>query len=185
MTEMTLEDVIVRVVPSSGEPPELADERVRVVLLREAAGARRLPIWIGAAEGDALALQLGGEALPRPLTPDLMARLLEAAGARVERVTIASLSEHTFFATIAIAVGGDSREVDARPSDALNLAARVRAPIYVDDDVLERAGIASDELDRELDELRERIGMEEGAPGEWQSLSPELVKSLHPVPGKK
>jgi bifunctional DNase/RNase len=139
-----------------------------------------LPIWVGAPEGDALALQLGGDSLPRPLTADLMARLLEASGASVERVTVNSLRDETFYAVVRIMTRADAQELDARPSDALNLAARVGARIFVDDQVMEQAGIAGDDLERELAETCEKYGWDLEAPGEWRSLSPELVKALHP-----
>jgi RNA polymerase sigma factor (sigma-70 family) len=178
MVEVELEDVVVRVLePAKGEElPRLANERLRVVLLKEVGGERRLPIWIGAFEGDALALHLGGESLPRPMTADLMARLLEAADARVERVRIASLREKTFYATIAVA----GQEVDARPSDALNLAARVGVPIFVDDAVMDEAGRIGDSLYEDLDRL-EVDWLEVDPEGEWASLSPALVKSLYPA----
>jgi RNA polymerase sigma factor (sigma-70 family) len=177
MVEVTLEDVVVRVLaPAEGEElPRLANERLRVVLLKERDGERRLPIWVGAPEGDALALHLGDESMPRPLTADLMARLLEAAGARIESVRVSSLRDSTFFATIVVA----GQEVDARPSDALNLAARVGAPIFVDDAVMEQAGRAGDMLTEELDAIETRL-VEVDADSEWASLSPALVKSLYP-----
>jgi bifunctional DNase/RNase len=122
--------------------------------------------------------------MPRPLTADLMARLLEAAGAGVERVTISSLRENTFYAVVLIATGDGAQEIDSRPSDALNLAARVGAPIFVDDEVMATAGIAGEDLERELAELCEKYGFDQEA-GEWRSLSPELVKALHPPPRRK
>jgi uncharacterized protein len=186
MPEVTLEDVIVRALPEEAEEPRLANERVRVVLLREKGGeGRRLCIWVGPPEGDALALQLGGDSMPRPLTADLMARLLEAAGARIERVTISSLREETFYANVRVVGADGAQEIDARPSDALNLAARVDAPIFVDDEVMASAGIAGDDLERELAEVYEKYGYPAEAPGEWRSLSPELVKALHPPPGRR
>jgi len=177
MVDVVLEDVVVRVLePAEGEElPRLANERLRVVLLKERDGERRLPIWVGAPEGDALALHLGDESMPRPLTADLMARLLEAAGAQVESVRISSLRGRTFFATVVVA----GQEIDARPSDALNLAARVGAPIFVDDAVMEQAGRSGDSLDAELDELEAQF-LDVDADSEWASLSPALVKSLYP-----
>ena len=183
MPEVTLEDVIVRALPESGEESQLVNDRLRVVLLREKGGSRRLlPIWIGAAEGDSLALELGGDSMPRPLTADLMARLLDAAGARIRRVTINSLREDTFYAVVEIVTGDAAREIDSRPSDALNLAARVGSPVFVDDEVMARAGIAGDDLERELAETCEKYGFDEEAAGEWRSLSPDLVKALHRPP---
>src|SRR5207244_9861233 len=164
MVEVTLEDVVVRVLAlvEGEELPRLANERLRVVLLKEAEGERRLPIWVGAPEGDALALHLGDESMPRPLTADLMARLLEAAGAEVEQVRITSLRDSTFFATVVVA----GHDLDARPSDAPNLAARVGAPIFVDDAVMEQAGRVGEMLDEELDTMEARW-LEVEAEGEW------------------
>jgi hypothetical protein len=189
MIEVTLDDVLVRVLEedADAELPRLADERLRVVLLAERGGGRVLPIWIGSPEGDALALQLGGEAMPRPLTADLTARLVEAAGARIERVAVSSLREKTFYAIVTVDAGGERREVDARPSDALNLALRVGAPIFVDSAVLEESALAADGLDARLDALeREWLSEGDNAPraGQWRSLTPQLVKSFHPELGR-
>jgi RNA polymerase sigma factor (sigma-70 family) len=177
MIEVSLEDVVVRVLPENGDrEPTLANE-LRIVLLRERGGERVLPIWVGAPEGDSLALELGGESTPRPLTPDLMARLLEAAAARVERVVISSLQEKTFYAVVVVSGASGPREVDARPSDALNLAARVGARVYVEDGVLEQSAIRAAEIFGDLDRVREKAGEPE-LEGEWRSLSPELVRTV-------
>ena len=177
VVEVTLEDVVVRVAEGNGEP-RLADESRRIVLLKEKGGERVLPIWIGEPEAAALALELGGEAMPRPLTADLMAKLLGAAGAAVERVTVNSLREDTFYATIVLETSAGPQEVDARPSDALNLAVRVGAPIFVDDAVMEHA--FTGDLDEKVREEEARRGLESGPEGEWRSLSPEMVKALYP-----
>lgn len=176
MIEVVPENVVVRMVEDESR---LASERLRIVVLREKDGDRRLPIWIGAAEGDALALHLGGDALPRPLTIDLAGRLVEAAGARVEDVRISALREKTFYAVVRLAVGDRVEEVDARPSDALNLAVRVGAPVFVDDEVMEQAGRRPDNLEAEFDSYPLE---EERPPGVWRPLSAELVKSLYPAP---
>jgi uncharacterized protein len=186
MSQVTLEDVLVRAVPDGAEVPRLANERLRVVLLREKGPeGRLLCIWVGPPEGDVLALQLGGGSMPRPLTADLTARLLEATGGRIERVTISSLRDETFYAVVRVVGGDGAQGIDARPSDALNLAARVDAPIFVDDEVMASAGIVGDDLERELAEVYEKYGYLEEVAGEWRSLSPELVKALHPPPGRK
>ena len=163
MVEMVIEDVVAR---------DAAELTMRVVLLRERKGRRLLPIWIGPTEGDSLALQLGGESLPRPLTSDLTARLLEATGARVDQVTINRLSEKTFYATVS--VGGS--EVDARPSDALNLAARVGAPIFAAKAVLEEAAVGGDNLDEELAAMEEELGRPREPDATWSSLTAADVK---------
>ena len=179
MIEVTLEDVVVRVLEDAGdgEPPQLGARQIRIALLREKDGDRVLPIWIGAHEGDSLAVQLTGKAMPRPLTADLMARLLEATGATIDRVTVSSLREKTFYAVIALSSGGETREVDARPSDAINLAVRVGAPILVDDSIMESSGIRADEV---LGKLEDDSPFEDEPEGEWRSLSAELLESLHP-----
>ena len=104
MIEFELYDVLVHAVPGEDAPPRLTNERLRIMVLGEKDGERVLPIWIGAPEGDALAWHRGGEATPRPLTSDLMARLLETTGGRIESVTISSLREETFYAEVDRAV---------------------------------------------------------------------------------
>jgi hypothetical protein len=173
--EVELRDVVVRM-----QGDELASEN-RIVLLQEKGGARVLPIWVGPPEGDSLVLALGSEPVPRPLTADLMARLLEATGARVDRVEVSSLRENTFYGVVhLVTVAGEAREADARPSDALNLAVRVGAPIFVDQELFDESALASGEpgdLDGELAKAAEEHGFGP-IEGEWTSLSPELVRSV-------
>jgi len=116
----------------------------RVVILKEKVSDRYLPIWIGPAEADAIAVKLQGVNVPRPLTHDLMNSMLDTLGARIESIAVTDLKNDTFYARIYININGSQLEVDSRPSDALALAVRVEAPIYVDDSVLERAGILLD-----------------------------------------
>ncbi len=175
MIEMRLEDVIVRV--AEDDPMQVVADQ-RIVLLKEADGDRLLPIWIGAAEGNSLALRLTGETTPRPVTSDVMVELLRVTGARVERVAVTSLREKTFYAVIAIAANGRIDELDARPSDALNLAVRVGAPIFVDDGVLEQGAMPAGDLHARLDAEADEAD-HELPPGEWRSLSAELLQSLY------
>jgi bifunctional DNase/RNase len=105
----------------------------RVVILREKDTDRYLPIWIGPAEADAIAVRLQDVAVARPLTHDLLRNLIE------------QLSNDTFFARIILDVNGQTVEVDSRPSDAIALAVRVDAPIYAEDSVLDRAGVLLDD----------------------------------------
>jgi bifunctional DNase/RNase len=189
MVEVAIEDVVVRILAedADAEHPRLAKEHVRVVLLREKEGERVLPIWVGPPEGDALALHLAGASFPRPITADLMARLLDAAGARIERVVVNSLRENTFYATVSLVAKGEVTEVDARPSDAFNLALRVGAPIFVDSEVMEKA-IPAEEIEGGMTALeREWLGGEgePEPPSEWRSLTPELVRSFYPAAGRK
>lgn len=176
MIEVNVQDVMTRF---AGDEP--VDERMRVVLLREQAGDRVLPIWIGAPEGDSLVLRLAGEETPRPLTADLTARLVEALGGRVERIVVSSLREKTFFAVVTVSGPEGRTDVDARPSDALNLASRLGAPVYVDEALLDQVGLVGDDLHRKLNEEEELVAGV-AAEGEWRSVSPELVRSLWKMP---
>lgn len=115
------------------------------LVLGEVDGNRRLPIIIGAFEAQAIALELEKIQPPRPMTHDLLRDLFESVGAEVLDVVIDELREGTFFAKIRYIHEGDEDQLDSRPSDAVALAVRVDAPIYVAPDVLEEAGIPSDE----------------------------------------
>ncbi|HXM57160.1 MAG TPA: bifunctional nuclease domain-containing protein [Candidatus Dormibacteraeota bacterium] len=114
-------------------------EARHVVVLREVDGERRLRLWVGPYEAEMLAFHLEGLELGRPLTYAFAARLLEAGGATLEEVRISRLSEGTFYADAVVAAGGTSRSVDARPSDALNLAALLGRPVRVAPEVLATA----------------------------------------------
>jgi len=116
----------------------------RVVILKEAVAERYLPIWIGPAEADAIAVQLQGIAVPRPLTHDLLQSVIASLGARVVRILVNDLKNDTFFAKITLAVDGGEMEIDSRPSDAIALAVRVKVPIFAEDAVLDKAGIFLD-----------------------------------------
>jgi bifunctional DNase/RNase len=122
----------------------------RVVILKEKETNRYLPIWIGAAEADAIAVKLQGVSVPRPLTHDLLQSVVNAFGAKIQSIIVSELKNDTFFAKILISVDGSQMEIDSRPSDAIALAVRVSAPIFVDESVLERAGIW---LDKESGKL--------------------------------
>jgi len=114
------------------------------LILNEVHGNRRLPIIIGTFEAQAIALELEHIKPPRPMTHDLLKNMVEAFGAEVHQVFINDLSEGTFFAKILYNDNGQEREQDARPSDAIALAVRFDASIYVDGAILDEAGIVSD-----------------------------------------
>ena len=116
----------------------------RVVILKEKTSDRYLPIWIGPNEADAIAVKLQGASIPRPLTHDLLSSVIATLGARIESITVTDLKNDTFYATIALVVDGKQIDVDSRPSDALALSVRAEAPIFVDDSVLDKAGILLD-----------------------------------------
>ena len=109
------------------------------ILLKEVDGKKRLPIIIGAFEAQAIALEIEGIKPPRPLTHDLLKQLTDSLGATVLEVIIDELRDNTFYAKIILEVSGFSQELDARPSDAIALAVRTQAPIFVAETVMEAA----------------------------------------------
>jgi len=109
-----------------------------VVILQEEDGERTLPIWIGASEANAIALELQGVRPERPLTHDLMKLLVSGLGGELRRVVIAALRENTYLAQLLIYRGTDVFEVDARPSDSIALALRMNSPIFLNEELLQR-----------------------------------------------
>lgn len=110
-----------------------------IVVLREAEGQRILPIWIGPGEAQAIRRILSEETFPRPLTHDLLVIILEGLKAKITRVVISDLRENTFFASVIVEHGSEVLSVDARPSDSIALALRAKAPIYVNEKLLQPA----------------------------------------------
>jgi hypothetical protein len=110
-----------------------------IVILRDAEGDRVLPIWVGVFEANAIALQLENIATPRPMTHDLLRNVLRDLHAEVERIVVSDLRDATFFALIHLQVSGERVAVDARPSDAIALALRTQAPIFVEEHVIDSA----------------------------------------------
>ena len=116
----------------------------RVVILKEKASDRYLPIWIGPAEAEAIAIKLQNVAVPRPLTHDLLSSAIDTLGAVVNSIIVNDLKNDTFFAKVILDVDGKQVELDSRPSDALALAVRTGVPIFADESVLDKAGILLD-----------------------------------------
>lgn len=112
-----------------------------VVILRDDAYKRWLPIVVGPAEAQAIAMQLENVDPPRPMTHDLMKHILDKLDVTISRIVVNALRENTYYATIDIKEDGNEAELDARPSDAIALALRTRSPIFVDEIVMKRAGI--------------------------------------------
>lgn len=117
----------------------------RVVVLKETDSDRYLPIWIGPFEADAITIQLQGVQVARPLTHDLLKSVIRELGVKVSHVLVNELRNDTFFAQIVADVNGKSVEIDSRPSDAIALAVRVGAPIFVAEQVMEIASITPEE----------------------------------------
>lgn len=138
MIEMTIDSI--RVSPMNPMDPHY------VVILKGKQAERYLPIWIGEPEANSIALKLRNVDLARPLTHDLLNSVISNLGASVSFILVSDLHSDTFYAKIALDVNGKQIEIDSRPSDAIALAIRVAAPIYVEEAVLDKAGIM---LDRE------------------------------------
>jgi bifunctional DNase/RNase len=118
-----------------------------VVILRDAEEKSFLPIWIGVYEASAIALQLEGVTTPRPMTHDLLRNVLEKLGAEVVRVTVTDLVDNTFLAIILLRLDGREILLDSRPSDAIALALRAGAPLFVEESVLEKSQASSEKED--------------------------------------
>ena len=110
-----------------------------IVILKDKEGDRVLPIWVGVFEANAIALQIENISTPRPMTHDLLRNILSEIAADVQRIVVCELKENTFYAMIYLDCEGQTMAVDARPSDAIALALRTKAPIFVEDAVVESA----------------------------------------------
>ena len=171
MVEMTIESIRVSLMNYQ-----------RVVILKEKGNDRYLPIWIGPAEADAIAVRLQDVTVARPLTHDLMRSIIDALGATVEYIVVNDLTNDTFFARIMLRVDGKPMEIDSRPSDAIALAVRVQVPIFADESVLEKAGVRLDQEGRPVESTTGE-GAEpakEASPEELEKLSPfrDVIEGL-------
>lgn len=123
-----------------------------ILLLQQVDGNETLPIWIGKPEADAIALALGKVVTPRPLTHDLVKNVFDGLKVMVTRIVITEIIENTYYALIQASDGRREVSIDARPSDAVAVALRVQAPIFIEDDVLEVR--RADELEEWLKNLK-------------------------------
>ena len=144
-----------------------------IVLLREHDAPHRvLPIFVGGPEAAAIALSLSGQTPPRPLTHELMASIVEQLDARVDSVEVTELLDGAFLAHLTLSGPTGHQQLDSRPSDAIALAIRLGAPMFVSEAVLDEAGTVLDESSDELDD--ETI---DGAVAEFRSFLDELDPS--------
>lgn len=128
LIEMTIKGLMVD--PTTNMP---------IVILRDKEGEKVLPIWVGIFEANAIAMQIENVATPRPMTHDLLRNVIADLKATVQRIVVSDLQENTFYALIYLTVNGETVAIDARPSDAIALALRTRAPIFVEDAVIDSA----------------------------------------------
>ena len=110
-----------------------------IVILRDKEGQKVLPIWVGIFEANAIALQIENISTPRPMTHDLLRNVIQDLKASVQKVVVCDLQDNTFYALIYLGLHGDTLAIDARPSDAIALALRTEAPIFVEQAVLDQA----------------------------------------------
>jgi bifunctional DNase/RNase len=123
-----------------------------IVILRDEAGERTLPIWVGPVEANAIALQVENVEPPRPMTHDLLRGIISDLGASLVRLVISDLRDGTYYAYLQLKRDEEVLFVDARPSDAIALSLRARAPIFVENAVMERVGssdVSADQADSE------------------------------------
>ncbi|NWF50853.1 MAG: bifunctional nuclease family protein [Ignavibacteriaceae bacterium] len=147
------------------------------ILLKEIGGNRRLPIIIGAFEAQAIALEIENIKPPRPLTHDLLKNVIENLGGVVVEIQVSELRENTFIAKIILELAGLTNEIDARPSDAIALAVRTQAPIYVADSVMDTASFVPSE-ESERFELQKETEEEESVSGSKEAKIAALQTKL-------
>ena len=169
MVEMTIESIRVSLMNYQ-----------RVVILTEKESDRYLPIWIGPAEADAIAVRLQDVQVARPLTHDLLCSVIEELGGSIDHIFVNDLSNDTFFAKIVLRVDGRSVDIDARPSDAIALAVRAQVPIYADESVLEKAGVRLDEESGTIEGVGDTDETKEASPEELEKLGPfrDVIEGL-------
>ena len=156
-----------------------------VVVLEDMEKTRLVPIWIGVNEGNAIALEMQGEKFPRPLTHDLIINILKELKGEIEKVVISDLKDNSYYALIYLKFNGKIIEVDARPSDSLALAVRVKCPIFIDEKVLAKCPamegpITHEEIEKFKETLKTMTPeeffkkLEEAPPAESPESSSEL-----------
>ncbi len=119
--------------------------QLRVVILKDPVSGRYLPIFIGPCEAEAIAMKLQNVNMERPMTHDLLKSVIAELGGEVQRIVVNDLRNDTFFARIVVEQDGQTREIDARPSDAIALSVRLDVPIFVEESVMDRASITAEE----------------------------------------
>lgn len=138
-----------------------------IVILRGKETDHVLPIWIGIFEANAIAMQLEGITRPRPMTHDLINSIIDSLNGVVEYIYIHDLKDNTYYAEISIKAGEKPLKIDARPSDAINIALRSKAPIFVSEEVLVKSQVDDGKLDASEEEIKEWL----------ESIKPEDFES--------
>ena len=142
-----------------------------IVILKEIEGDQTLPIWIGLLEATAIASEIEGVTFSRPMTHDLLKNILDKTDTKVKRIEICDLKDNTYYAIIHVTSKGKALSIDSRPSDALAIALRTRAPIFVSDEVLKKSkqieasaeGVPADKTEKgkKWQDVLEKLGPED------------------------
>lgn len=146
------------------------------LILKETNGKRKLPIIIGAFEAQSIALELEGMKPPRPLTHDLMKNIIDTFAVSLNEVFINELRDGTFYAKLSVEGVSETQEIDSRPSDAIALAVRYGVPIFVEEEVLQEAGVVSNDEEVE-EETEEGEKKQEKAPVKQFTTKLEQLQS--------
>ena len=153
--------------------------QLRVVVLKDPLSGRFLPIFIGPCEAEAIAVRLQGVNVERPLTHDLLKSVIAELGGQVRHIVVNDLRQDTFYAQIVVELNGEQRMIDSRPSDAIALSVRLDVPIYVEESVMERAGIMPDEeIEGEATQSAIAQSPDKDGPEERLGLFKDFVESL-------
>jgi bifunctional DNase/RNase len=166
MIEMTVESVRIN----------LATQQ-RVVILKSTKQERYLFIWIAHPEAYAIAVELQGTASPRPLTHDLLKNIITELGAKIVSIVISDLIDEIYYARIVLDVAGRHVEIDSRPSDAIALAVRAKTPIYVEESVLDRAGVALEQGEEQQQQRSKAESRQETEPDNLDAYR-DFINSL-------
>ena len=151
------------------------------VLLQEKDGGRSLPIIVGSAEAQAIALYLEGVEMPRPMTHDLLINIIDLLESEVSQISIARMNNGTFFAEIELSSSQIGElVVDSRPCDAIAVALRTSTPIYISDDVMERASTDNKSDVKEVPESVSSDDLSKEIPLYWKILKESLMKLYQP-----
>jgi bifunctional DNase/RNase len=138
-----------------------------VIILKEIGGEQTLPIWIGLLEATAIASEIEGVRFARPMTHDILKNIMDKTDIKVNKIEICDLRDNTYFARIHLTSGGNAVSIDSRPSDAIAIALRAQAPIFVSDEVLRKS--------KQIEETRESVPRDKSKQGKrWQDILEKL-----------
>jgi len=138
-----------------------------IIILKEIEGEQTLPIWVGLLEATAIASEMEGVKFSRPMTHDLLRNIMDKMDVKVNKIEICDLKDNTYYALIHLTKNGESISIDSRPSDAIALAIRTEAPIFVSDEVLKKS--------KQIEAAKESVPLDKSDQGKkWQDILEKL-----------